>query len=133
MNSPFLLVLTSNLRVTPPWNSIRTLASAIGCPCESTTLPRAVPVCACAEGAASRKAATSAAAASAFFMVAPPTSSGDSVSRGVRRGNRRVSRRGERLLAVAGAAARRLPDAHPHEALSLGAEPAAHLAEEVAR
>ena len=43
VNSPFLLVLVSILRVTPPWNSIRTTASSSGWPLSSTTLPRAVP------------------------------------------------------------------------------------------
>ena len=32
MYSPFLFVLVSNLRVIPPWNSMRTFASAMGWP-----------------------------------------------------------------------------------------------------
>src|SRR5712692_3093979 len=42
--SPFLLVLVSYFRVTPPWYSMVTTASAIGWPLSSMIFPRAVPV-----------------------------------------------------------------------------------------
>src|SRR6266568_2998850 len=42
--SPFLFVLVSYFRVTPPWYSMVTMASAIGWPLSSRIFPRAVPV-----------------------------------------------------------------------------------------
>src|SRR5438093_1110545 len=42
--SPFLFVFVSYFRVTPPWYSMVTMASAMGWPLSSMIFPRAVPV-----------------------------------------------------------------------------------------